>query len=444
MPPWLPNPGPVPFLNEARLNDHEIDLFQRWADAGAPEGDAARTPPPPHFPEGWRLGAPDQVYTVPVPIQIPADGPDLYRCIVLSTDSVQNRYVKGYEFRPENRRLVHHSFLFVDTSGLARKLDEATPEPGYSCQGGPGFMPSATLGVWVPGWPMPPLPGGLAEEIPKGADLVVQIHYHPTGKPEQDRPSVGLKFSGKPDRLVTNLYLNNYRLSIPAGDSRHAETFATELPTDTDLVSILPHAHYLARDLAADAYLPDGSKIPLVHIGNWNFNWQGLYYYSHPIRLPRRTTIKLTYVYDNSDGNPRNPSHPPKPVSGGETTTDEMQLAILGVAPAPGADAAKFQRLLNLVMFEQRLRNGQDITRQARDNRRLGLLVRYFDRDHDGTLDESEAQRLIAFLERWTELTGSPYLRAVGWGLVILACLFAFLLMRAKVFHRRGLKRSSA
>jgi hypothetical protein len=182
--------------------------------------------------------------------------------------------------------------------------------------------------------------------------------------------------------------------------------------------------------------------IRLVHIANWNFNWQGLYYYSRPIRLPRKTEIRLTYLYDNSDDNTRNPSHPPVPVSGGETTTDEMQLAILGVAPAPRADAARFLKLLNIVMFEQRLRNGQDISRQARDNPRLGLLVRYFDRDHDGTLDDAERQRLVAFLERWTEFSSSPYVRSAGWGAVILVAGVSVLgLMRARIAHRR---RSSA
>jgi hypothetical protein len=114
------------------------------------------------------------------------------------------------------------------------------------------------------------------------------------------------------------LYFDKRPLDIPAGAAHQVETFSTTLPIETDLVSITPHAHYIAKDLAVDADLPDGSVIRLVHIADWNFNWQSVYFYSRSIRLPRKTRIQLTYVYDNSSGNSHNPSHPPKRVTDGE------------------------------------------------------------------------------------------------------------------------------
>jgi hypothetical protein len=335
MPPWKPDPGPVPFLNEGRLSEQQIGAFQRWAASGAPAGDHASIPPPPHFSGEWQLGAPDRVYDLPASVRIPPDGPDIYRCIVLPPDSLEKRYVSSFEFKPGNRRVVHHAFLFVDTSGLARRLDDATTEAGYPCLGSPGFVPAATLGLWAPGWPIPPLPNGLGQEIPQGADLVVQIHYHPSGRPEEDHSAIGLKFAPKPEREVESLYLENTQLAIPAGDSHHVETVTATLPMDADLVSILPHAHYLARDLAVDARFPDGTAMRLVHIRDWNLNWQGYYYYSRAVRLPRKTQIELTYLYDNSAGNPRNPSHPPVRVTAGESSRNEMQLAILASLPFP-------------------------------------------------------------------------------------------------------------
>jgi hypothetical protein len=337
---------------------------------------------------------------------------------VLPADSLEKRYVKSFEFRPGNRRVVHHAFLFVDTSGLARRLDDATAEPGYPCLGSPGFVPAATLGLWAPGWPIPPLPQGLGQEIPKGADLVVQIHYHPSGKPEEDRSSIGLKFAEKPEREVESLYLENTQLTIPAGDSHHVETVTATLPMDADLVSILPHAHYLGRDLAVDAYFPTGAAIRLVHIPAWDLNWQGYYYYSRPIRLPRKTQIKLTYLYDNSASNPRNPSHPPVRVTAGESTRSEMQLAILGLAPASGADPANFRRLLNAVMLTQRLRGGQDIAGLAEENVRLAVLRRVFDRNHDGKLDDSERRALASFVERMADVFGGPLWPVIRWGFI--------------------------
>jgi hypothetical protein len=131
-----------------------------------------------------------------------------------------------------------------------------------------------------------------------------------------------VKFAGKPARKIDSLYVNKRPLDIPAGAAHHVETLSSTLPVETDLVSITPHAYYIAKDLTVDAQFPDRPAIRLVHIADWNFNWQSIYFYSRPIRLPRKTRIQLTYVYDNSDSNSHNPSHPPKRVTDGESTTD--------------------------------------------------------------------------------------------------------------------------
>ncbi len=34
--------------------------------------------------------------------------------------------------------------------------------------------------------------------LPKGADILIQVHYHKTGKPETDTTAVGLYLSNKP------------------------------------------------------------------------------------------------------------------------------------------------------------------------------------------------------------------------------------------------------
>jgi hypothetical protein len=54
-----------------------------------------------------------------------------------------------------------------------------------------------------------------------------------------------------------------------------------------------------------------------------------MYQYKDPVAIPMNTKLALEAYYDNSD-NWRNPNHPPKPVSWGEQTTDEMCIAFLG------------------------------------------------------------------------------------------------------------------
>jgi hypothetical protein len=104
---------------------------------------------------------------------------------------------------------------------------------------------------------------------------------------------------------------------------------AVTVPRDVDLFGITPHAHYLATDMQATAYLPDGTAKPLIRIKDWDFNWQGQYRYKEPVHLPQGTRIEIQYVYDNSDRNPHNPSHPPVRVTWGEETRDEMALLFL-------------------------------------------------------------------------------------------------------------------
>ena len=72
------------------------------------------------------------------------------------------------------------------------------------------------------------------------------------------------------------------------------------------------------------ATLPDKSVKTLIDIQNWNYNWQDEYYYERPFKLPAGTRLHVEAVFDNSADNPSNPSSPPKRVTWGDGTTDEM------------------------------------------------------------------------------------------------------------------------
>jgi len=110
------------------------------------------------------------------------------------------------------------------------------------------------------------------------------------------------------------------------------------LPSDAAILAIYPHAHYLGHDLQAFATFPDGSTKTLIHIPNWNLNWQAVYRYTLPVNLPAGTVISMRYSYDNSEDNALNPNDPPKRVTGGNRSTDEMAHLWLQVLPrsAPG------------------------------------------------------------------------------------------------------------
>ena len=343
MPPWKPEPGYGEFKDARRLTEQQINLIQQWANAGAPEGDPASKPKPPVFTEGWQLGQPDKVVTLPAKFSVSADGPDQYRCFVIPTNLDQNVFIGAMEFRPDARRNVHHALIFLDPRHQGRRLAAGSPDGGYTCFGGPGFL-GALIGGWAPGFvPAKPVEG-YATPIPQGSDLVIQIHYHPSGKPAEDQSSLGLFFSPPPTRGRTALIVASENIDIPAGDPRYLVKAQMTLPSDAELLRITPHAHYLCKNMKIDAHLPDGSVKPLIWIKDWDFNWQSGYTYVSPIKLPKGTRVEMEYTYDNSDSNPRNPAHPPVRVTYGEQTSNEMGLAFLTFALPTPAEAAAFRR----------------------------------------------------------------------------------------------------
>jgi hypothetical protein len=332
MPPWKAEPGHGEFLDERRLSDAELKTLAAWAATGAKEGDPKDLPAAPKFADGWQLGQPDLIFKVPEPFAVRADGRDIYQCFVIPTGLTEDRTVAAVEFRPGNRRVVHHALMFLDSSGAARKRDEQEPGPGYSTFGGVGILPTGSLGGWAPGATPVRLPEGIGRPLRKNSDLVLQIHYHPSGKPETDQSMVGVHFTKKPaERMATGIPLVQRALYIKAGDKRHKAAASFTLPVDVEVLGISPHMHLIGREMKVTAVLPDGKQQPMIWIRDWDFNWQGTYAYAKPVTLPKGTKLELEAYYDNSADNPKNPSDPPRPVRWGEQTTDEMCLCGLQV-----------------------------------------------------------------------------------------------------------------
>jgi tetratricopeptide (TPR) repeat protein len=326
MPPWKSEPGYGEFIGHRHLTDQEIDCIQQWVAAGAPKGDPRDLPPAPSWRANWQLGTPDLVVTFPEPFAVRAEGPDFSRTFVVSLPVEVTRYARGLEFRPGNARVVHHANIRIDRTPASRQLDEADPAPGYFGL----LLPSAAfpdghfLG-WTPGQHAPLLPKELAWRVTPATDLVVEIHFVPSGKPEVVQPRVGLYFSSDPPtRTPAMLRLGRQDLEIPAGKKDYVSTDSFVLPVDVDVLALQPHAHYRARVVRGTATRPDGTTTPLIYIKDWDYRWQHVYRYVKPVPLPKGTTLSMKYVFDNSADNPRNPHQPPQLVRWGQQSTDEM------------------------------------------------------------------------------------------------------------------------
>lgn len=358
MPPWKLLSAHGEFKNDRRMTDDDIQTVAQWVDAGCPEGDRADLPTPKDFVDGWRVGTPDAVLSPSEPYTLSAEGPDEYRHFVLKTNFDEDVYVSAMEVLPGNPRVVHHVIVFLDPYGTSEKIDAADPSPGYLTSGGaPGFIPPGALGGWAPGNVSGFLPDGVARIIPKGSRIVVQIHYHRSGKQETDQTQVGLYLSKeKPKRLMRDIAITPivalptiqipyFSKGIPAGEARYTIRERAWVPEDIELLSVRPHMHLIGKEMKVVATLPDGTKKQVVHIANWDFNWQEAYYYAEPLLLPKNTRLDMETVFDNSTGNPANPFNPPREIKWGEETTNEMAFCFLELVPTRDAVTDRDLRL---------------------------------------------------------------------------------------------------
>lgn len=335
MPPWLAEPGHGDFQDVRRLDDAEIATLAKWVDAGAPEGSAKDAPRPKVFTDEWMLGKPDLVLKVAEPYTVEASGNDEFHVFVLPTNLPKDEQVVAIDFHAGNPRVVHHLVSFVDTSGKARELDEKDPGPGYTSGPGGIKVPGVAIqGVWAPGNLPRFLPEGVGRPLPKGADIVIQVHYHKTGKAEVDQSQMALYFAKKPvTKEAHTAIVGPFNIDIPPGENNHEQKAQMILPWSIRVLNIMPHMHLLGKDMKVTATLPDGTVKEMVMIRDWDYRWQDSYRYKEPLVLPKDTKIEIVCHYDNTTANPRNPSNPPKRVRFGEQTTDEMGFAIMEVVP---------------------------------------------------------------------------------------------------------------
>lgn len=333
MPPWKADPSYRHFAGENVLTDAEIQTIRNWIDSGATPGDPAQAPPDPVFPTGSQIGMPDLVLHTPPHTMMASE--DEYRCFVIPAGLSQTAFLRGLEVIPGNHEVVHHVLVFEDVSGQARALDAQTPEAGYISFGGIGVQGARLIGAWVPGSQPRLLPPFMGMRLNAGADLVLQVHFPASAYGKSETSTVNLFFTPTTQgiREVTMAPLLNHvapslengPLFIPANTVKTFHAKFTS-PVNGSVISVAPHMHLIGKSIESFGVTPAGDTIPLIRIPDWDFHWQGSYTFQKVQKIPAGTKLHAYATYDNTANNPNNPSSPPKNVSLGEATTDEMML----------------------------------------------------------------------------------------------------------------------
>lgn len=371
MPPWHADPRYGEFKNDRRLTDTEIATIVNWVDNGAREGETRDLPAAPKFADGWSIGKPDLVISMPEPFKVEASGPDEYQLFPLDYTFPQDTFVKAVEVRPGNRKVVHHLVAMIKPpddptkpqlskeeaeklkaaqqtesifyrEGFVQRVKADAPVYDNGCElknGGSGrtrntekrgvsLMP--ILAVYAPGRNPNLFEEGTVKFIPAGSKIVLQVHYSKVaGEVQTDRSSVGLIFATKPPTKVSNteMVFNAY-FKVAPGEAGHSVSACWTTDRDMQITSLMPHMHMRGAAMEVKAVFPDGRKEILLNVPKYDFSWQTSYLLKEPVTVPKGTTIFVTGVFDNSTKNRYNPD-PASFVRWGEPTYDEMMLCFI-------------------------------------------------------------------------------------------------------------------
>jgi hypothetical protein len=326
MPPWHADPAHGRFRNARRLSDADRAALLAWVDQGCPEGQAADLPPPREFVRGWRIGRPDEVFTLKEAVAVPAQAPPggiPYKFLIVTEPFAEEKWVQAVECRPGEASVVHHITAFLvapgtDPARWAKKTDLQHLLTSYSDDG--------FLGGYGPGEDPFVLPAGQAKRIPKGARIAFELHYTPNGTATSDRSRVGLIYAKEPPQhpVYTGSAMQPFLL-IPPGAAHHRVVATRKLERPAAILSLCPHMHLRATDAAFYLIRPGGERETLLSVPRYDFNWQTNYYLAEPLHVPKGSTIEFVVHYDNSAANPNNPN-PAKVVTWGEQSWDEMMI----------------------------------------------------------------------------------------------------------------------
>ena len=400
MPPWFaakPEAGHASiWANDRSLSEADKIDMTTWIKGSRTEGDASDAPIPRTFADEWTLGKPDYVVQLPKPIAIKATGTMPYQFVKTETTLAEDKWVQGYEILPTDRSVVHHVLVNVHEKGAGKIRDSEEGIGGY-------------WAAYVPGNAGQAYPDGFARKLPAGATVSYQIHYTPSGEATEDQLKMGLIFAkSEPKYIVTTIPLADPDLNIPPGEANHIETITRPVPVDINVMAYMAHMHVRGKAFKFELTTPDGKTETLLDIPRYDFNWQLRYDYREPKVIPKGSRVKVTAVFDNSDGNPANPDST-KTVHWGQQTYEEMLIGYVETyAPVGeqkptmrsgnGPGAAMFTALDadgdQMISKEEARRAIERVPQLKQNPAIMELLFARVDTDGDGKLSPEEFEEL--------------------------------------------------
>ena len=333
MPPWFLDKtiGIQKYKNDPSLSDDEITTIVKWADAGAPQGNAADMPAMPKLEDvsAWRIGKPDLIVQYP-PYKMRATGADLYGILTAPFGTTEDRYIKAIQSRvvdSSSRKVVHHALSF------AADPDD-TSEMGDDSGGGGGqFLVEYASGKNATFYQ--PEAGVL---LKAGQNARLEYHFHSIGEEVNAKVELGVVFYPKgfvPKHIQWSKQLGQDAapdLDIPPNSVVRRDGY-TRLNVAAHLTAWQPHAHIRGKYQCLELIYPgEPVRTETVTCANWNYNWHTIYNYEDEVApiVPAGTLLHVITWYDNTTTNKFNPDPRNWVGAGTGRTIDEMGFAWIG------------------------------------------------------------------------------------------------------------------
>ncbi len=348
MPPWTADTTYQRYSHERTLSSQEKNIILDWIAQGAPEGNAANTPPPPVFAnEGFLTQTPDLEIQMPAYTSKATFIHDDYVCFSVPTGLTEDKKVRAFEVIPGNPSIVHHTLIYINQDGAY-----PTDTSGFCNGPNPEDLNSSLMGVYVPGGLPTVFPSdgnvNMGYKINAGANIVFAMHYPAGSAGISDSTKIRLYFyddntSIREIRSLPAIAKTNFTIPANTIDTLYKNQ-TVPYPGSISVLSVFPHMHLLGQSIEAYATTPEipfvstSDTIRFARINKWDFDWQEFFFFEYAKKLPAGSTLRGVATYDNTSNNHHNPNNPPIDVNEGLNTSDEMFLVYFHFLPYQSGD----------------------------------------------------------------------------------------------------------
>jgi mono/diheme cytochrome c family protein len=293
MPPWAAAPGYAAFANDIGLAARELATILTWTDGGAPRGDDRDLP---SRAGSHRHAVPaDNDWRIELPAQrIPAGEEHVIRRVTVDPGAVATRWIRQVDIVPGDTRVMRGAFVWV------------APADGRS--------EARWVGAWTPWLRAMAPPGGAVFPWPRGARLVVELHYRGRETDLEDRSTLALSFAAESRTVADEIIVRTAAAPANDGGVRRRGESSVRRPTriwallpqasEPGLPSSRPYADSAGASLEVAARLPDGSIDVLLWIPRQRHDWPTPFILRTPVLLPAGTTVVVTATSPGGSAEP--------------------------------------------------------------------------------------------------------------------------------------------